>query len=277
MTVYNQGQIASQMVEEDEVIVHSIHAYWATHQLYRMSVRDFIEEFCGWDAIKELVTHKWNTSRERALIVALFLTGGRATEVLNLTKEMFKIKQLEDGRQYLYVEGMMLEKRYRKLGQKYVGDDDKNHFETEKIIAVRKPFAIMLDEPLAPMLLNWIEQCEGGLLFPSPYNKKHGKPLTRFWAYKYIRSLYERVPDSLKEALGMKHPFVINGEKIDDELHLWLHWFRSQRASQLVRDYNFDLPELMSYFSWLEVKTALRYLRKGSRELASKMKVAEYK
>ena len=277
MTVYNQGQIASQMVEEDEAVQRSVHSYWDTHQIYRMSVRDFIEEFCGWEAIQELVAQKWNTPRERALIVALFLTGGRATEVLSLTKEMFKVKQLEDCRQYLYVEGMMLEKRYRKIGQKYVGEDGKNHFETEKIIAIRKPFAIMLDEPLAPILLDWIEQCKGGLLFPSPYSKKHGKPLTRFWAYKFIRALDARLPGILKEALGMKHPFIINGEKIDDELHLWLHWFRSQRASQLVRDYGFDLPELMSYFTWLEVKTALRYLRKGSRELASKMKAEKYK
>jgi integrase len=212
--------------------------------------------------------------------VALFLTGGRVTEVLNLKKEMFKPGTLPDGTRFVTVKNMLLEKRYKKVGKKYLDEDGNNRFKTEKLIATRMPFSFRIDEPLAPILLDWIEKSPEGLLFPSPYHhkgeKKGERPLTRNWAYKYIRFLDRIIPNSLKEALGMNEPFIKNGVQVGDSLHLWCHWFRSQRASQLARDYHFDIQELMKYFSWTKVETALRYLHLSPEQFAAKMHVDTY-
>jgi hypothetical protein len=67
-------------------------------------------------------------------------------------------------------------------------------------------------------------------------------------------------------------PFINEkGVKISDEIHLWLHWFRSQRASQLVCDYSFEVMDLVNYFDWKDVETAIRYAKKGWRGLTEKM------
>ena len=185
---------------------------------------------------------------------------------------------------------MILEKRYKKIGDKYKGEDGKDHFETVKVFAVRNPFAIMLKEPLADFLLSWIEKSSGGLLFPSPYKKKglckkNERCLSRHWAYQLVRFLDRIIPASLKEALGLNRPFVINkinpyktisNIKISDTLHLWLHWFRSMRASQLVQDYHWQLDKLMSFFSWLDIKIALRYLKTSAKGFADSMDVDSY-
>jgi hypothetical protein len=64
---------------------------------------------------------------------------------------------------------------------------------------------------------------------------------------------------------------MVGDKKISSTLHLWLHWFRSQRASQLVRDYGFEVIDLIKYFSWEKYETALHYAQKGWKDLASKM------
>jgi len=55
--------------------------------------------------------------------------------------------------------------------------------------------------------------------------------------------------------------------------HLFVHWFRAQRASQLVFDYNFELLDLLDFFSWEKHETALKYARMGWKGLANKMRV----
>jgi len=58
---------------------------------------------------------------------------------------------------------------------------------------------------------------------------------------------------------------------ISDEIHLWLHWCRSQRASQLSAEYDFKEADFMEFFSWLDYKTILHYSHFGYEKLASKM------
>jgi hypothetical protein len=129
----------------------------------------------------------------------------------------------------------------------------------------------LLGEPLTPILLNWIEDFpdENGLLFPSPY--REGKPLSRFWAYRFIRGLDKAVNPELRQKLGLDKPFVVEGIKVKDNLHLWLHFFRSQRACCLVSEFGFQLHDLLDWFSWQNVETGLTYAKKGWRSLAEKM------
>jgi len=274
VTVYNRGQVRGQeqIIEEQKTVNDSPYAYWDKHQLYKMSVKEFIFEFCGWTAIQELINHPFNyLQRNKAFLSALFLTGGRVTEVLSLKKEYFKAGVDSQGRPTIIVTGMMLEKHYRKISDRYKGEDGKWHYETQKVLATRKPFVIKLAEPLAEILWNWIKDCQDEYLFKSPHRHSKVGHLTRKWAYKYIIALDKAIPKQLKELLGLMKPFVIEGEKIADSLHLWCHWFRSQRASQLVENYDFKIEDLMSYFSWRDIKIALRYLHIGVHVMSDRM------
>lgn len=251
--------------------------YWLQHKYYRLSVKDFVEEFCGWTALKELVNFA-APDRDRAFFCALFSTGGRVSEVLSLKAENFSI--VEDEK-LMIVRNMRLVKRYKKLSE-YMDAEGHHRWTTELTPKTRKTFPIFLGEPLAQIFYSYLQNKEG-LLFPSPYIID--RPLSRFWAYKLVRWLDTTLPplpppdpkkpddpNNLRVKLGINKKFEKEGLLIADRIHLWLHWFRSQRASQLVSDYGYELLDLIDYFSWEKQDTALTYARKGWRGLASKMK-----
>jgi integrase len=241
--------------------------YWATHPYIRLNVRDYSEEWVGYQAILELIELA-GTPREQAFLSALFLTGGRVSEVLALRKNNFEIRKRE---RVIVVRNMPLLKRYRKI-EETRDEEGRRKWVTQKIEARRKPFPILLlKEPLVPYLLNWIEAIpeEEGLLFPSPY--RVGKPLSRFWAYYTIRRLDEAVSPELRQKLGLHKPFIKDGKIVKDRLHLWLHFFRSQRACCLVSEYGFQLHDLIDWFSWEHIQTAMDYAKRGWKGLAEKM------
>ncbi|MEM3666669.1 MAG: hypothetical protein QW222_06275, partial [Candidatus Bathyarchaeia archaeon] len=151
----------------------------------------------------EFLPESWK--RERAFISALFLTGGRVSEVLSLKVENFEIRRAEG---LIIVRGMPLFKRYRKI-EETQSLDGKKRWITERLEKTRKPFPILLNEPLTPILLGWLTIQGKGLLFPSSYRK--GKPLSRFWAYKFIRALDRILPVELRQKLGLNKPLVKDG------------------------------------------------------------------
>jgi len=239
------------------------HGYWSFNVYHRLNVKDYVEDFCGWKALKELTSYG-GSERNQAFISTLFLTGGRVSEVLALTSQNFEVRQPQG---IIIVRGMKLLKRYKKLSET-VDSEGRKHWITKSLSKTRKSFPILIREPLTPILLEWLEQNES-LLFPSPYKLR--KPLSRSWAYKLIRRLDKRIPESLREQLGLNQPFIVEGKKISDTIHLWLHYFRSERASQLVSDYGYEVIDLVDFFSWEKPETALRYAKKGWRGLAAKM------
>jgi len=238
-----------------------------------MNVKDLVEEFCGWTALKELMAIIFD-ERLRAFLSALFLTGGRVSEVLSLIPGNFELRKA-DG--VILVRNMKLLKRYRKI----VKEDGSKGWKTERLDKTRKTFPIMLNEPFVSILLEWRNESKG-LLFPSPSRRDDDKnvlPLTRFWAYNNIRKIDSRLPKELRTSLGLNRPLMVSEEgkvvKVKNQLNLWLHWFRSQRASQLVSDYGYEVIDLVDYFSWESYETALRYARKGWRGLANKMQTSK--
>lgn len=52
----------------------------------------------------------------------------------------------------------------------------------------------------------------------------------------------------------------------------WPHRFRSERASQLVKEYGFDTARLMKWFNWDKAEEAVGYVRLGVEDLARDMK-----
>jgi integrase len=211
--------------------------YWAEHPYERRSVSEAVEGFIGWSAILTLIKTP-ERPRDRAFLAALFETGGRVSEVLSLRRENFELRHEED---VILVRRMPLLKRYRKVGPR----------ETMRLRAYRRTFPIPLSEPPAKILAEWIE-ASGGLLFPSPI--RYGRPLTRKWAYKLIAKTAE-----------------------ETGIPCWPHWFRAQRACQLVEEYGFEVIDLVDWFCWQKPETALEYARRGWKGLLVKMSGARLK
>jgi len=224
----------------------------------RLNVYDYIDRFCGYDAIEELLKYCTPIVYEN-FFLTMFKTGGRVNEALPLISDCFFVDKEQDC---LVVSDMTLEKRYRK---------DKDTGETFKVNAIRKPFPILLGERLTPELIEFV-QSKNGMLFPSPY-KGRVKPISRVRVYQVIREVTDKLPPKLFRELGLNKPFKDrHGNQIADKIHLWNHWFRSQRASSLKATYGFIEGDLMEWFQWLDFKTATHYAHLGYSGLANKMR-----
>jgi integrase len=234
---------------------------------HRLNVYDYIFEFAGWEPLTELIKYA-GSPRNELYLLSLIKSGGRASECLALDKENFSVIT---KKKYILVQNMRLEKRWMKVK----GNDGTSY--RQHLEAIRKPFPILLKEPLSQELLDHLEAVKDGPigelspLFKSPY-KSH-KPLTRDWGYKLIRRINDELPRPLFNRLGLNTPFrdKVTQEQLSATIHLWQHWFRSQRASQLRSEYDFSEADLMEFFGWLDYKTALHYSKLGASNLAAKM------
>ena len=148
--------------------------------------------------------------------------------------EVLKLKaeNFEVKDKFIIVKGMPVLKRYRKTGE-YVNEDGKTKWITKKTMGYRT-FPIPLKEPLVPYMIEWLDYVKNGQLFR----------ISRVQVYRILR-------------------------KIDSDIYP--HWFRAQRASQLALEYGFDVHDLVEFFDWRDLKTAIHYSRKGWRGLAAKM------
>ena len=110
-----------------------------------------------------------------------------------------------------------------------------------------------INEPLAQIVTNWIEQSEGWL-FPTRKEEKIRRNenwISRVRAYQIVSEI---------------------GKEIG--VHLYDHWFRAQRACQLASEYGFSLMELLDWFGWKHLETAKRYAKLNWQDLAKLMKFA---
>jgi hypothetical protein len=191
-----------------------------------------------------------------------------------------------------------LSKRYKKVGLK----PDQKHWITKPVLNEFRKFDIVRAEPLSLTLEKYLAQFPDptSLLFPSPfthrrkYLKMHNlgsevneHPYTRQWSYLLIRGVNDWLPNTLKNQLGLYQTWLSedgkrvvwkdgqgkehNQEKKTAEVHLWLHWFRAQRASQLRHDYHLPLEDIKDYFRWRDYATAERYAKQGQETITEKM------
>lgn len=244
----------------------------------RRSVKRDIKKlggFIGWTKLKFILKavrrydqHTARQTRNVAFVCTLFETGGRISEVLALLKTHFRLRY-DTEPPIAIVSGMPLEKRYEKEGDyiecllchehndKWTREcegcgaslihNGKLRYITRKLDVKRNDFSIRLDEPLADPMVEWIKDCDGGLLFLSPYRDG---PLSRQWAYNLVREA---------------------GKLVD--MHLYDHWFRGQRASQLADEYQLKEMDLLEWFEWEKVETAKQYTKLGPLGQARKMGV----
>ena len=67
------------------------HGYWATHPYFRLEVENFIEEFCGWQPLQEMLEYTYD-ERDKSFLAYLFEIGSRVGEYPSLKKRKFQAK-----------------------------------------------------------------------------------------------------------------------------------------------------------------------------------------
>lgn len=245
-----------------------------------------IPPFIGWDKLLSMIDacnqldydtyyRDYCIERDKGLIATLFECGGRIGEVVALTKANFDFTPKD----YCIVSGMLLEKRFEKIGkyleivteeptgafaklfepyidpktgeQKWQRERWRTTITSEKVKAlrIRKPFPIFKNEPLYPIMEAWINHNHSAILFPSPKTRKNG---TRFMT---ITNAW----------------IIINRIQKQTGIDCFPHWFRSQRASQLFYEYGCTWAELKLWFSWESEKTAALYTKGTAEDLVTLM------
>lgn len=136
---------------------------------------EIVESFCGWDRLVELL-QKCSQKRDKALVSALFETGGRVSEVLQLRKDNFVVQE-----PYVIVKAMPVLKRYKKVGER-VDKNGRKRWVTERKNAYRT-FPIHMKEPLCPTLIDHVENSNPNRLFN----------LSRIHAYRIVRKLDDEI------------------------------------------------------------------------------------
>lgn len=114
------------------------------------SVDQDVKEFCGWKKLMEII-NRAKQRRDQALIATIFLTGGRISEVLLLTKGIFDLS----NRDVIIVKSMRILKRYEKIGERVVNGKKKWITRLKKDY---RTFPIVRKEPPVPILEDWLER-----------------------------------------------------------------------------------------------------------------------
>jgi hypothetical protein len=191
---------------------------------------DEVEGFCGWDFLLSFV-RVYDFPPFQGLVAALFETGGRVSEVLELRKDHFNMSLHPD---LIVVEHMPILKRYE-LVDKVPDESRKRGF---KWVTRRKSdyrfFPIRKDEPLVPYLIKWINMAPSKKLFN----------FSRLDVYIMLRDA-GRV---LNKPIPFTRHRAENRPLMSSEI--FPHLLRAERASQLASEYGFDVFALRQFFGW---------------------------
>ena len=108
---------------------------------------------------------------------------------------------------------------------------------------LRLDFPIPLFEPTTPILLERINKVDD-FLFPTNFNIEAEST-------GGVALHVERMEIDKRAWISQTRAYQIIcsiGERLG--LDIWVHWFRSQRASQLSEEYGFDVERLNRFFGW---------------------------
>ena len=232
----------------------------------RRSVENDVRDFAGFE---EILKH-WNQMKALPLAfmpqfyATAFITGGRLREVLDLKRENFVGFSKIGSAEVVQVNGMKLLKHYSRedyideqgnnLGMTWFervderpnnatrrlfylkdGKWERKRLGTKPLALTRNPFFGILNESLDSTLhgewVDWIKQKEKGeILFPSPRDTKKNISGVYLW------------------------------KKFND-LGIWPHWMRAQRASCLAVIHHWNLEQIKTWYSWEKLETAAHYAR----------------
>jgi len=142
-------------------------------------------------------------------------------------------RMFKDMDGYVVIEGMPILKQYDVLAKYQEGG--RNRWLTRRR-KVYRTIPLPKSERLVPPLVEYVRWVGRGRLFP--FGRQHA------------------------------HRIVT---RIDPKVHP--HWFRAQRATQLVVEYGFDVVHLQQFFGWQKPESAIHYTRLGWKGLARMMQM----
>ncbi|MCX6648957.1 MAG: hypothetical protein NTV61_06160 [Candidatus Bathyarchaeota archaeon] len=281
----------------------------------RARVKD-LKEFTGWESLGALIDESLKTpyysrphpflsdsyreemrreicQTDKAIQATAFLTGARISEVLMAHADNFSVEG-----DFIICKDLPVLKRFSKIASEVEYLDKPNAGEivpsgyvwsktygafvkikwvTEAKIETREDFPIPLWEPFTDTLMERIRDAKPGpggfrWLFPSSMvpGRVESKGVQRWILERF--SLEARAWLSPERAYQKVRTI---GERRG--LHIFDHWFRSQRASMLNRYYRFNEQLLTRFFSWAggwatsQPSMAALYARTGLEELTEKM------
>jgi len=206
-----------------------------------------VREFCGWDTLGQILENA-EPDWVRDAVVLLFKTGCRVSELT-------LIQDVKEKGDFVRV-WMGVRKKYEKVS------------EVEKVKCV------------GHCHMRWLKGQEPKP--PHPHNLREytgwvTRPVERVRVFSF--PLAERWSDLFLEAVGRYQPRCRAwvylkvreaGEKAG--VRITPHWFRAQRACQLVEEYDFGDWELLEWFDWRNLQMAHHYARLGLRKLEEKMR-----
>jgi len=182
------------------------------------NIKNIKPPFCGKQFLNDLISavekihkkvgnYQYRIERDKALIAALFLTGGRPSEVPKLRKSSFdfKNKEARENNAFLVKEFILM--KHGTKGRTYV----------------TREFPIWKDDPLVDILIDWWEKAED-YLFPSP---KKGNP---HLSYAHVNSIATKV-----------------GDHLHTDTYTFPVWFRRQREFYLAEKKGFAISNIKAY------------------------------
>lgn len=219
-------------------------------------IRKDIRGWIGWDYIKEMI----KICTQPLVLLLLFLTGGRATEVLKLTRAHFS-----DLGGYYAVTSMPVLKKYI-VTEVYMNIiTGKKRYETVPRPTDRS-FPILKNE-LSNMLWDIIkdrDRLEPLLHWPNFKSKS-----SQYWqVYKTIHDI-EMPPSPLAPLKDNKKDW----RDPSNQRRSYPHWSRGMRAAQMRVEYNFSVAQLMDFFMWEDISMARHYAKFSVADTARAMQM----
>ena len=213
-----------------------------------------IRGWIGWDFIEKCV----GLCEDPLAVLSTFMTGGRATDILDYTRGMFA----DMGGWY---EGRALPvyKRYRIL-EKIIVDPIKG---TKRYITQlqvdRRRIPILKDEPLA------------GLFWDLIKDKDWDEPLLSWPDHKDQYWQLYKVISKIPVPSSPLAPLYHKGPDKGLQKNLYPHWLRGRRAAQLRVQYNLDPAKLCDFFKWKTLDMARHYAGLSVLDMVIAMKQGE--
>lgn len=211
-----------------------------------------IRGWIGWDYIEECV----ELCEYPLAVLLAFITGGRASEILDYSRGMFA----DMGGWY---EARMLPvyKRFRIL-EKIVGPDGKRTYITQPLME-RRTIPIRKDEPLAGMLWDLIKDIP------------RGEPLLHWPDHDHQYWQFYKCVSRIRPPTSPLAPQYHKGVSMGQQKNLYPHWFRGMRAAQLRVEYNLAPDILCDFFKWETLDMAKHYAGLSIVDMVVAMKQGE--
>jgi hypothetical protein len=187
----------------------------------------------GWTALEQGIKRiqGYFAERNRALAAVLFLGGFRVSEVVGIPGVVSGLRedQVRVVDDFIVLENVHVLKKWR-----YTDAYDEEGRRVRERVEEVTTRAFPVDEPVVPYFMDWVWRVRR-----AGYTGAELFPISRKQAWRVIRKY----------------------------TGWWPHFFRAERAIQLVVEYGWSDAQLRSFFKWTNVKTISTYASLGASEI----------